>query len=258
MIRAVIFDLDNTLTDFMLVKELSIQAAVDAMLDAGLDVRLKERGVSPPGSPPESEPPSELQAVRAWVRDAIRAIYDREGIEYQHVFNTFLSETLGAVDYRLLAAAIVGYRRARDSALVPYPHVHLTLHRLMRSGLKLAVLTDAPREQAWLRLVYLNLHHVFDEVITYEDTGVRKPDRAPFEAVLGRLGLTAERTLMIGDWPARDMAGAAALGIHTVLAHYGYSWSSDRGAIEDHPADHTIHDILELVDIVRGLNAGPP
>ena len=40
MIRAVVFDLDNTLTDFMGVKQASIDAAVDAMIDAGLDARL--------------------------------------------------------------------------------------------------------------------------------------------------------------------------------------------------------------------------
>ena len=36
MIRAVVFDLDNTLVDFMKMKDLCIQAAVDAMIDAGL------------------------------------------------------------------------------------------------------------------------------------------------------------------------------------------------------------------------------
>ena len=44
MIRAVIFDLDNTLTDFMRVKDVAIEAAADAMLDAGLDARLDELG----------------------------------------------------------------------------------------------------------------------------------------------------------------------------------------------------------------------
>jgi putative hydrolase of the HAD superfamily len=186
----------------------------------------------------------------------IREIYDREGLEYQKVFNVFLNEELGAVDYKFLAAAIVGYRRARDSALVPYPHVHLTLHQLMRRGLKLAVVSDAPRESAWLRLVYLNLHHLFDEVVTFEDTGVHKPGKAPFQAVLGRLGLEPGDCLMVGDWPDRDLAGASSLGIPTVFAHYGYSWSKDKSSIEQHPADFEIRDILELVDIVDRLNAG--
>ena len=243
MIRAVIFDLDNTLTDFMRVKEVSIEAAADAMLDAGLDARLQPGGDGTP--------------VRERVVRRIRDVYDREGIEYQKVFNSFLQEELGEVDYKFLAAAIVGYRRARESALVPYPHVHLTLHRLMRRGLRLGVVSDAPRENAWLRLVYLNLHHVFDHVVTFEDTGMRKPDPAPFEAVLRRLGVTAEEALMVGDWPDRDMAGAKALGMRTVFAHYGFSWSKDKQPIDRHPADFSIHDMLELVGIVDALNGNP-
>jgi putative hydrolase of the HAD superfamily len=238
MIRAVIFDLDNTLTDFMRMKVESIAAATDAMLDAGLDARLPEDLAEPP---------------RDYAIRRINAIYDREGIEYQKVFNTFLTEELGEVDYKLLAAAIVGYRRARDSALVPYPHVHLTLHNLMRRDIRLAVVSDAPREPAWLRLVYLNLHHVFDEVITFEDTGVRKPQAEPFQEALRRLEVDPQEALMVGDWPDRDVAGAKALGIRTVFARYGYSWTKDKGAIEDHPADFEIHDLLELTDIVDGL-----
>ncbi len=242
MIRAVIFDLDNTLTDFMRVKEVSIEAAADAMLDAGLDARLP---VTDGGIP-----------VRERVILRIREIYDLMGIEYQNVFNRYLQEELGGVDYKFLAAAIVGYRRARESALLPYPHVHLTLHKLMRRGLKLGVVSDAPRENAWLRLVYLNLHHVFDHVVTYEDTNKRKPDPAPFEAVLRRLEVTAGEALMVGDWPDRDMAGAKALGMRTVFAHYGYSWSKDKESIDLHPADYSIHDMLELVGIVDALNGG--
>jgi len=36
MIKAVIFDLDNTLIDFMKMKEASVNAAIEAMRDAGL------------------------------------------------------------------------------------------------------------------------------------------------------------------------------------------------------------------------------
>jgi putative hydrolase of the HAD superfamily len=243
VIRAVIFDLDNTLTDFMHMKQASIEAAADAMLDAGLDARL---------------PDSSEERPRERVIRRIREIYDREGIEYQKVFNTYLGEELGEVDHKFLAAAIVGYRRARDSALLPYPHVHLALHQLMRRQLKLAVVSDAPRESAWMRLVYLNLHHVFDEVVTFEDTGLRKPDPAPFEMALRKIGVPATEALMVGDWPDRDMAGAKALGIRTVFARYGFNWSRDREPIEQHPADHEIHDLMELIDIVDRQNATAP
>ena len=37
MIKAVIFDLDNTLLDFKKMKEQGVKAAISAMIEAGLD-----------------------------------------------------------------------------------------------------------------------------------------------------------------------------------------------------------------------------
>ena len=42
MIKAIVFDLDNTLVDFMAMKRQAIDAAIDAMLDAGLDLTREE------------------------------------------------------------------------------------------------------------------------------------------------------------------------------------------------------------------------
>jgi len=160
MIKAVIFDLDNTLVDFIAMKHAAIRAAAVAMVDAGLKI-------------PEDK-----------AEKKIYEIYDEEGIEDQKVFDKFLKKELGQIDYRIHAAGIIGYRRAREAALVLYPHVQMALMELVKRGLKLAVVTDAPRLQAWLRLCQLNLHHFFDVVITYEDTNKRKPDPEPFEKAL--------------------------------------------------------------------------
>ena len=227
MIKAVFFDLDNTLTDFMRMKELSVDAAIRGMVDAGLKL-----------APDEA-------------RRRIYAIYDREGIEFQQVFDHFLKEELGEIDHKLLAAGIVAYRRVRESTLVLYPHVQLTLVELAKRGLKLAVVTDAPKTQAWLRLCHLNLHHVFDLVITYEDTRERKPSPAPFEAALAGLALHPGEVLMVGDWPERDMVGARQVGIRTVFARYGDTFGTTSSG-----ADFEIDDIYELVSIVDRMNGG--
>jgi putative hydrolase of the HAD superfamily len=226
MIRAVIFDLDNTLVDFMQMKRLAVRAAVDAMIDSGLDLDAREA---------ERE---------------IQIIYEREGIEYQRVFDDFLEMHLGSVDPKILASGIVAYRRAREAALVLYPHVTVTLMELIKSGIRLAVVSDAPRREAWLRLCYLNLHHLFDVVVTFEDTGERKPSPAPFRAALERLGITAREALMVGDWPERDVVGATQLGIRTVFARYGDTF----GTVES-GADFVIDDIHQLADVVERLNA---
>ena len=227
MIKAVVFDLDNTLVDFMKMKEASIAAAVDAMVDAGLNMEQEH------------------------ARQRIFEIYEDRGIEYQQVFDKFLEESHGQIDYRILAAGITGYRRARESALVSYPHVTVALVELMKRGLKLAVVSDAPRLQAWTRLCSLGFHNYFDVVVTFEDTHRRKPAPEPFQKVLEELHLQPDEAIMVGDWAERDIVGARELGMLTVFARYG-----DKFATVHSGADFDITDIRDVVRIVDEQGKG--
>ncbi len=222
MVKAVVFDLDNTLVDFMAMKRQAVDAAVHAMIDAGLNLSADE------------------------VRTRIDAIYKERGIEFQSVFDQLLYDVFNKVDYKILSAGIIAYRRAREAALVPYPHVYMTLMELLKRGLRLAVVSDAPAREAWLRLCYLNFHHIFHSVVTFDDTGERKPLPGPFLRALESLHVRAEEALMVGDWAERDMIGAAKLGMKTVFARYGDTF----GTIETH-ADYEIDDIKDLIPIVE-------
>jgi HAD superfamily hydrolase (TIGR02253 family) len=223
--KAVVFDLDNTLVDFMAMKRQAIDAAIHAMIDAGLNLTADE------------------------IRNRIDAIYKERGMEFQSVFDQLLYDIFNKVDYKILSAGIIAYRRAREAALVPYQHVYLTLVELLKRGLKLAVVSDAPAREAWLRLCYLNFHHIFDVVVTYDDTGERKPKPGPFRKALELLKVKPEEALMVGDWAERDMIGAANIGMKTVFARYGDTF----GTIETH-ADYEINDIKELLQIVDERN----
>src|SRR5688572_25981273 len=108
MIKALVFDLDNTLVDFMRVKRAAILGAVDGMIDAGFNATKEE-------------------AIKR-----IFNMYDKEGIEDQRVFDKLLAEEYGEVDHRILAAGILGYRRAKEGHMVLYPHMRPTLTRLIR------------------------------------------------------------------------------------------------------------------------------
>jgi len=226
MLNAVIFDLDNTLLDFMKMKEYAVKAAISGMQEAGLSI----------------------DAEKAYER--IIDMYNEEGWEHQQIFDLFLTETIGHVDNKLLAAGIVSYRRAREANLQVYPNVNSTLSDLMKMGIKLAVVSDAPSREAWMRLYYLNLHHIFDVVLTFDDTGERKPSPVPFKMALEKLNCAAENTLMVGDWPERDVEGAKQLGMKTIFARYG-----DTFGTTDSGADWDVDDIHQIVEIVSNLNA---
>ena len=226
MIRAIIFDLDNTLLDFVKMKQFAVKAAITAMIEAGLNV-------------------DEEKAYKD-----IFDLYVDKGWENQQVFDDYLNQTVGNVSNKILAAGIVSYRRAREATLLVYPNVNKTLIEIIKMGIQLSVVSDAPSREAWMRLYYLNLHHVFDPVLTFDDTGVRKPSPKPFEMALEIMKSTPDEVLMIGDWPERDVVGAKQIGMKTIFARYG-----DTFGTVDSGADWDVNDIYELVDIVKELNS---
>ncbi|MBI4425450.1 MAG: HAD-IA family hydrolase [Elusimicrobia bacterium] len=225
MIRAIIFDIDNTLTDFMRMKRAAVDSAVEAMIDVGLKVDKKT------------------------MVDKIFEVYWKEGVEDQKIFDKVLAKEFGRVDYKVLAAGIIGYRRAKEGTMTLYPHVDMTLIELIQMGIKRAVISDAPKLPVWLRIVGLGLHHYFDHIITSEDFGAPKPNPEPFRKALELLGTEPAETLMVGDWAERDIEGARRVGIRTAWAKYGNTFET-----KDSGADHELLDIYDLVEIVRRAN----
>ncbi|MBT3608320.1 MAG: HAD-IA family hydrolase [Candidatus Marinimicrobia bacterium] len=226
MIKGVVFDLDNTLLDFMKMKEFAVKAAIKGMIEAGLKV---------------NEDKSYIE---------INSIYEEFGWENQKVFDVFLEKSIGHVDNKFLAAGIVAYRRAREANLMAYPNVNKTLLALSKSGIKLGVVSDAPSREAWMRIYYLNLYHYFDVVITFDDSGERKPSPIPFQLALDGMGLQPEETIMIGDWPERDVVGAQQIGMKTAFARYGDTFGTVNSG-----ADWDLNDIYQLVDIINEHNS---
>ena len=224
-IKGVVFDLDNTLLDFMRMKEFAVKAAIKGMIEAGLMV-------------------DEVMSFKE-----IIAIYEQYGWENQKVFDVFIKKQIGKVDNKFLAAGIVAYRRAREANLMAYPNVYKTLMQLAKSGINLGVVSDAPSREAWMRIYYLNLHHFFDAVITFDDTNERKPSEKPFKEILNLLNLLPKETIMIGDWPERDVVGAKKIGMKTAFARYGDTFGTINSG-----ADWDLNDIYQLVLIIEEFN----
>jgi putative hydrolase of the HAD superfamily len=204
-VRAVLFDLDNTLVDFLRMKRTASDAAARAMVVAGADF----------GFPADK------------AGDVLWGEY-LDAIEGDGVFAAFLAkhhrQRLGLGQHhvdRLTAAAVNAYLKAKMLHTEPYAGVRPTLVALTKAGLRLGVLTDAPRFKAYQRLEAAGLADFFEFVVCPDDSGARKPMLPAFKAALDLFGLPPTQVLMVGDWPEKDMAGAKAAGMRTAWARYG-------------------------------------
>jgi putative hydrolase of the HAD superfamily len=192
--KSIIFDLDNTLIDFVDTKNFIIDEVMKAMIDAGLE---------------ESK-----------IKD-FKQFYWKHGIENQKILQLYLKKKFGRIDYRALAKAILAYRRAKTGLLRPYPGAKTMLIKLREKGYKLAILSDAPKLECYLRLCSVGFDDFFDVILTKEDIGKEKPNKKGFLKAAKLLKTEPKDCVMVGDRPGKDIEGAKALGMTTILAKYG-------------------------------------
>ena len=222
--------LDNTLVDFLKLKQMAVEAAVAAMIDAGLDV------------------------PREKIIKTIDSVYQKKGIEYQYVFDDVLKQLIGTIEYKILASGVSAYRKIKSAHLDPYPGVTPTLIELSKRGYRLGVISDAPKMQMWTRLCDTRLQHFFELVIASEDIE-HKPSALPFKHALELLKLEPGQVLMIGDSKKRDVIGAKRVGMKTALAKYGRVLDSIIGIPKLKEQSNVVADyeLNELSDILKIL-----
>jgi len=199
MLKAILFDLDNTLINFLQFKIDTAKAASRAMIRSGLDV-------------PENE-----------LYGKIFSVYDEKGIEYQKTFHDVIKPYGLEINKaeKIQQAAILAYLQKKFEVLKPYPNVVPTLEKLRAKGMRLGIVTDAPRNKAWQRLILTGLQDEFDFVVTHDDTQAMKPHPTPFYVALKKLEILPGACLFVGDNPERDIKGAKEVGMLTCWARYG-------------------------------------
>lgn len=222
MLKAITFDLDNTLIDFMMMKKKASDAAAIQMIKHGLRMKEKE------------------------AKEKLFEFYLKEGIEGNLTFTKFLKKN-NAYSEQAVAAALNAYTLKKYEFMKPYPGTKQMLQKLKKMGLKLGIISDAPKLKMYQRLEAMNLTKYFDAVVGYEDTRKKKPSRLPFRRILNLLKVNPNETLHVGDNPGRDIKGAKILGMKTCLARYGQVYKGKANA------DFKVKSVNEIVKIAKLL-----
>jgi phosphoglycolate phosphatase len=191
--EAVLFDLDGTL----------VETAPD--LAAALNHTLRGAGLA--------ELP--LVHVRPMIGDGARAML-RRGL-------TAAGAEPSPERFEALFATLLAHYEAHIADLSrPFPGVVEELERLAEAGLRLGVCTNKPERFSLKLLAALDLARHFQAVVGGDSLAVRKPHGGHVTGTLARLGVGADRAVMVGD-AINDVKSARAAGLPVVLVSFGYT-----------------------------------
>ena len=201
-IEAVVFDLDDVLLDYDFRMRTRMRGAYERAA-RGLPGELRRRAA---------------EGTVAFIRD-LMARHAWEEAEQADWFAKPLA-ALGVRDAALVQALCEDIDAHFDAANRLHPGAGRML--AATDGLPRCIITNGfPRIQR-PKISQLGLDDGrFNGIFVSGEHGIWKPDRGIFELALKATGTAADRTLMIGDNPYTDIAGANASGMQSLWINHG-------------------------------------
>ncbi|OFY85261.1 MAG: noncanonical pyrimidine nucleotidase, YjjG family [Bacteroidetes bacterium RIFCSPLOWO2_12_FULL_35_15] len=198
----IFFDLDRTLWDF----ETNSHETLSELIQKH---KLPEKGIES-----ASDFITEYLIINEQLWDEYRkGDVDKNTLRYDRFYRTLLKFK---IDDRLLSQAI-GNDYVITSPLKTglFPHTKEVLDYL-NANYNLHIITNGFEEVQHVKIKNCGIEKYFDQVITSERAGFKKPDVRIFEYSLATVNCNATNSLMIGDSLEADIIGARNAGIHQV------------------------------------------
>lgn len=133
-----------------------------------------------------------------------------------------------------------------------FPGMEEVMADLQNDGYTLALVTSRLLGTTMQGLEAYDLKKYFDVVLTCEDTDKHKPDPAPINITLEKLGKKAGNAIMIGD-TMFDILCAKNAGVKSVLVDWAVAVGEEDRQGPNAP-DYIIKDAMEIIDILTALN----
>ena len=122
---------------------------------------------------------------------------------------------------------------------VAMPGANSLLAELKQQGYKLAVVSNGGHATRLTILQGLGFSHYFDQIISSELVGMSKPNPEIFLHTSRQLDVAPQHCLFIGDHPVNDIQGATQAGMQAL-------WLKGFHETEDHKSMNTIQNLAEI------------
>lgn len=162
---------------------------------------------------------------------------------------------IALINYNLydkkLVPKLVEVYRSHKPSIKPYPEVKNTLQALRNNKFLLGLITDGFETVQQNKVQSLGIESLFDLIVYTDKLGkyAQKPSKYPYEVMLRHFGVAAEEVIYVGDNPCKDFIGAKELGLKSVRVLKGEH--KDMKVSEDYEADCSIRMISELPQLIN-------
>ncbi|KZX12704.1 TIGR02253 family HAD-type hydrolase [Methanobrevibacter curvatus] len=220
--KVIFFDIDDTLLGTSNFAKVAREAAINMMVENGL-------------------PLSHSEAY-----NLLQEIIVEKGSNYNKHFNLLTERVYGKENPMLIALGMVSYHNVKFALLKPFAKTLDILIYLKSKGYRLAVISNGRTIKQWEKLVRLNLHNFFDEVITSEEVSIEKPNKGIFEESLKRMNTKAENSIMVGNKFDVDVLGGLNAGMDGILVNSNLSEDKLNEIRKNYPEVIIIDNISQL------------
>ena len=120
------------------------------------------------------------------------------------------------------------------------------MKELKARGYIVGVITNGPSMLQHHKMDMSGLMPYCDILVVSGDVGVHKPDPALFTYTADKLGLKPEECVYVGDHPVNDIQGALEAGMKPIRMNWG--WFKDKELRSDVPIIEDIIDVLKYLE----------
>jgi len=230
-LRAVLFDVDDTLYSTTEFADLARSNAVAAMIRLGLRM--------------------EHEQVMRELREVIIEFSSNYEAHFDKLLLRLPKETYEGTNAAILVAgAVIAYHETKAGQLQPLPDVMEALRKLSKTELTLGVITMGPQVKQAEKILRLGLMDYIDPsaIFISDQIGIGKPNVKLYMKACRQMDIWPLEAMYVGDNPPNDVDPPNQLGMSTVLVRRGGKYASVAGVTEP---DFTIRSFLELLDILR-------
>ncbi len=169
-------------------------------------------------------------------------LYREERVSKKDLRYLRLKETFDGLNYAVKDEVINFLAEEYINQLPNFNHLFEGTFEILdylKEKYQLHIITNGFEEIQTLKMDKSGILHYFDQVITSESVGVKKPNPKVFKHALSKAKTSAELSVMIGDNLEADIQGAIDCGLQVI--HY----NSEQ--VSDVPKNiNSVHHLLEI------------